>query len=94
MIDNEKEMLGRAAFAAMVSSGAVDTRTVKSWEEYFRSIPVKDKSDLDAWAKEVEHELEIAFFDRDAEIARLENELESAHEEISELKIQKYGAGE
>ncbi|QDK02051.1 hypothetical protein SEA_GIBBLES_92 [Gordonia phage Gibbles] len=88
--NDELEMLGRAAFAAIMAAGC-DTDNAKNWQEYFRPMsPVlnidKENNGLDFWANHVAKEITDLDNEWAKEVEELEERIDNLETEIDELK--------
>lgn len=85
-INDELEMLGRAAFEAMRDSGA-DLDGARTWRDYFRPL-VNTENSLDFYADHVSESLQEMISSQDEEINRLEDEVTRLEDILEENGIE------
>ena len=83
-INEELEMLGRAAFAAIQTSGA-DLDGARTWRDYFRPL-VNTENSLDFYADHISDEIREMTDSQDEEINRLEDEVTRLENEVTRLE--------
>ena len=86
-INEELEMLGRAAFVAIQTSGA-DLDGARTWRDYFRPMvdnPNNPKG-LDFYADHISDEIQEIIASQDEEINRLEDEVTRLENEVTRLE--------